>query len=65
MPYAILQSTDANMRKQITNALNMAVAQTTLAKNDRLKIPANCQTLVYGSITVDGQLTIDGELRFI
>lgn len=62
MPYRIYKGTDANLRKQITNAVNMATVQTTIADNDILTVPEDCQTVALWEMTVNGDLIVDGEL---
>ena len=62
MPYAIQKANDPNLRKQITNALNMATVQTLIGLSDALTVPEYNQAVVWGDLTINGELKIAGEL---
>ena len=62
MPYSIQKANDPNLRKQITNALNMATVQVLIGLKDVLTIPEYNQAVVWGDLTIDGELMIAGEL---
>jgi len=61
MPYAIIKSLDAQLRTQLTRAVNMATVQTVIGLNHFLTVPSDCQSSMYGTQTVIGTLEIDGE----